>query len=47
VCVTDGNAFFNRPGPRLVDSLEILGEILQPGYFSFGHEGRAWRRFSG
>ena len=45
VCVTDGNAFFNRPGPRLVESLEILGEILQPGYFSFGHEGRAWRRF--
>jgi len=45
VCLTDGNAFFNRPGPRLVESLEILGEILQPGYFSFGHEGRAWRRF--
>ena len=46
VCVTDGNAFFNRPGPRLIESLEILGEILQPGYFSFGHEGRAWRRYS-
>lgn len=46
VCLTDGNAFFNRPGPRLVESLEILGEILQPGYFSFGHEGRGWRRFS-
>ncbi|HEU0010810.1 MAG TPA: cobalamin-binding protein [Verrucomicrobiae bacterium] len=45
VCLTDGNAFFNRPGPRLVESLEILGEILQPGYFSFGHEGRGWRRF--
>jgi iron complex transport system substrate-binding protein len=45
VCVTDSNAYFNRPGPRLVESLEILGEILQPGYFSFGHEGRAWRRF--
>jgi len=46
VYLTDGNAYFNRPGPRLVESLEILGEILQPGYFSFGHEGRAWRRFS-
>lgn len=45
VCVTDGNSYFNRPGPRLVESLEILGEILQPGYFSYGHEGRAWRRF--
>lgn len=45
VFVTDGNAYFNRPGPRLVESLEILGEILQPGYFSFGHEGRGWRRY--
>jgi hypothetical protein len=22
--VSDGNAFFNRPGPRLVESLEIM-----------------------
>ncbi|WP_099239979.1 cobalamin-binding protein [Synechococcus sp. BDU 130192] len=28
--ICDGNAYFNRPGPRLVDSLEILTEILQP-----------------
>ncbi|MFO0012037.1 MAG: cobalamin-binding protein [Planctomycetota bacterium] len=26
----DGNSFFNRPGPRLVDSLEMLSEILHP-----------------
>lgn len=25
----DGNQYFNRPGPRLVDSAEIMGEILQ------------------
>jgi iron complex transport system substrate-binding protein len=43
VCVTDGNQFFNRPGPRLVESLEILAEILHPERFRFGHEGRAWR----
>ncbi|AFY60617.1 cobalamin-binding protein [Synechococcus sp. PCC 6312] len=24
----DGNQYFNRPGPRLVDSAEIIGEIL-------------------
>ena len=30
VFITDGNAYFNRPGPRLVDSLEILAEILHP-----------------
>lgn len=30
VFVTDGHQFFNRPGPRLVDSLEIMSEILHP-----------------
>jgi iron complex transport system substrate-binding protein len=29
--VVDGNAFFSRPGPRLVDSVEILAGILHPG----------------
>jgi iron complex transport system substrate-binding protein len=44
VVVADGNAFFNRPGPRLVESLEILAEILHPESFAFGHEGSGWRR---
>jgi iron complex transport system substrate-binding protein len=26
VVVLDGSAYFNRPGPRLVDSLELLVE---------------------
>jgi iron complex transport system substrate-binding protein len=30
VHLTDGNQYFNRPGPRLVDSLEILAGILHP-----------------
>jgi iron complex transport system substrate-binding protein len=30
VYVVDGNAFFSRPGPRLVDSLEIMAGILHP-----------------
>jgi iron complex transport system substrate-binding protein len=42
--VTDGNQFFNRPGPRLVESLEILAEILYPAAFRFGHEGTGWQR---
>lgn len=42
VYLTDGNQFFNRPGPRLVESLEILAEILHPGVFAFGHRGQAW-----
>ena len=45
VFVTDGNQYFNRPGPRLVESLEILAEIFHPDQFHFGHEGRGWERF--
>ena len=44
VFVTDGNQFFNRPGPRLVESAEILAEILHPEIFAFGHEGAGWER---
>ena len=43
VYAVDGNAFFNRPGPRLVDSLEILGEMLYTSLIEYGHEGRHWR----
>jgi len=46
VYVADGSQYFNRPGPRLVESLEILAEILHPGRFAFGHEGRGWARVS-
>jgi iron complex transport system substrate-binding protein len=30
VFVVDGNAYFNRSGPRLVDSLEMLAHLVQP-----------------
>ena len=30
VYVVDGSAYFSRPGPRLVDSLEMLAEALRP-----------------
>ena len=30
VFVADGNSYFSRPGPRLVDSLEILAHALHP-----------------
>ncbi len=42
VFITDGNQYFNRPGPRLVESLEILAEILYPSDFDFGHRSTAW-----
>jgi len=43
VYATDANSFFNRPGPRLTDSLEMLAEILHPSVFQFGHEGAGFR----
>ena len=42
VFIADGNQYFNRPGPRLVDSLEIMAEILRPERFRFGHRGTGW-----
>jgi iron complex transport system substrate-binding protein len=44
VYLADGNQFFNRPGPRLIESLEILAEVLHPEAFAFGHEGAGWQR---
>lgn len=44
VFVTDGNQYFNRPGPRLVESLEMLAEILHPAAFRYHHEGTGWQR---
>ncbi|MCP4329866.1 MAG: cobalamin-binding protein [Alphaproteobacteria bacterium] len=45
VYLTDGNQYFNRPGPRLVESLEILAEIFHPGAFRFGHREIGWRAY--
>lgn len=44
VTAVDGDAYFNRSGPRLVDSLELLAEILSPDRFEFGLAARAARR---
>lgn len=44
--IADGNHYFNRPGPRIVDSVEILAEIIRPKQFIFGYEGEGWIKFS-
>ena len=44
VFVADGNQYFNRPGPRLADSLEILAELLHPSSFPARHAGTGWIR---
>lgn len=33
VYIADGEHYFNRPGPRLVDSARILAEIIHPSLF--------------
>ncbi len=45
VYVTDGHQYFNRPGPRLMESLQILAEIIHPEVFDANFEGVGWQRF--
>ena len=44
--VADGNQFFNRPGPRLIESLEIFAEIIHPNIFDFNHKGVGWINYN-
>jgi iron complex transport system substrate-binding protein len=46
VFAVDGNAYFNRSGPRLVDSLEILSHLFHPEWFAppWTEPQQAWRR---
>ena len=43
VFIVDGNAYFNRPSQRLVDSTEILAEILHPSLFNYDFKGKSWK----
>jgi iron complex transport system substrate-binding protein len=47
VFAVDGNAYFNRSGPRLIDSLQILSHLVQPELFPTPTDetaANAWRR---
>ena len=46
IFVADGNQYFNRPGPRIVESLEIMAEIFHPELFPTRHEGEGWIRYA-
>ena len=46
IFIADGNQFFNRPGPRLVESLEIFAEIMHPNLFNFNHKGTGWINYN-
>jgi len=47
VYVVDGNAYFSRHGPRVVDTLEILAEIIHPEIFTGEFPARGVQRLRG
>jgi iron complex transport system substrate-binding protein len=42
VFLCDGNQFMNRPGPRIVESLQIFAEMLHPAIFENALEHVGW-----
>lgn len=44
--ICDGNAYFNRPGPRLVDSIAILTEIIHPQSFKRTYTHSDWSKLT-
>ncbi|MCX8073704.1 MAG: ABC transporter substrate-binding protein [Candidatus Binatia bacterium] len=44
VYAVDGNAYFNRPGPRIVESARILAGLVQPGLCAHWLPERVWMR---
>jgi iron complex transport system substrate-binding protein len=45
VYIADGNYYFNRSGPGVFETIDVLAEILHPDTFPGHHEGTAWRRW--
>lgn len=44
VYIADGNAYLNRPGPRIVESADLLAGLIQPGFFAAGMPPDGWTR---
>lgn len=44
--IADADQFFNADAENMVDSIELLAEIINPKQFIFGHEGNGWVKFS-
>ena len=43
VYAVDGNAYFSRPGPRIVESLELMAELIHPELFAGWGPLGAWQ----
>ena len=41
--ITDGSQYFNRPGPRLLDSIKIMHDIINDTD-SYGFHGAGWEK---
>jgi iron complex transport system substrate-binding protein len=46
VCAVDSGRYFSRHGPRIVDGLAILGEIIHPELFPRCAAENAWRQLN-
>jgi iron complex transport system substrate-binding protein len=44
VYVADGNQYFNRPGPRLVETLQMIAEMAYPETVEPAFQGVGWER---
>jgi iron complex transport system substrate-binding protein len=46
VFAVDGSAYFSRPGPRVIDGIEMLAEIFDPDAFVEASPPGAWTPLS-
>jgi iron complex transport system substrate-binding protein len=46
VYAVDANAYFARPGPRVVEGVELLAHLFHPDLVSWSHAERSWERIS-
>tara|TARA_Y100000758_G_scaffold21206_1_gene14556 strand:+ start:475 stop:1323 length:849 start_codon:yes stop_codon:yes gene_type:complete len=46
IYAVDGSAYFSRPGPRIIDGIEILSEIIHPNIFRRKTEPNAWMKIN-
>jgi iron complex transport system substrate-binding protein len=44
VYAVDANAYFARPGPRVVEGVELLAHLFHPVIVSWPHTDRPWER---
>ena len=42
IYAVDGSAYFSRPGPRIINGIEILAEIIHPSIFPRKYPMGAW-----